>query len=107
SAKANIDGIVIYNIPQLLAPSGGTLSPLSGPLSTTFTYQVMYKHLDGTAPQSVTLIIDTNNSPNPVVSIPMTKLTNGSDFAAGVIYQATYRFNTGGVHNYRFEAQET
>src|SRR5438105_2300972 len=63
SAKPNIDGIIVYNIPQLLVPNpagpdDGTLSPRSGPLSQTFTYQVMYKHLDGTAPQSVTVFID-------------------------------------------------
>jgi hypothetical protein len=103
SGSADITGLTVRNIPTLEAPSGGTLSPTSGPISTTFTYQVVYKNADNTPPAYVRVLID--GTP-----YSMTKVTPGTNYAAGVTYEYQYRFpqDVGQQsHTYSFEAQDT
>jgi hypothetical protein len=112
TAGTDITGIKIANVASLDKPSaittqdpfGGIVSPLSGPLSQTFTYKVLYKNADGTAPSFVNAVID---EATKKVIIPMTQAASGGDFKAGVVYQGTYRFNTCGVHTVHFEAADT
>lgn len=111
-AGTDITGVKIANVVVLdkvsaitqQDPFGGVVSPLTGPLSQTFTYKVLYKNADGTAPSFVNAIID---EATKKVVVPMTQAASGGDFKAGVVYQGTYRFNTGGTHTVHFEAADT
>jgi len=111
-ATGTISGIHIANIVTLdkvaaitqQDPTGGTVSPLTGPLSQTFTYKVLYMNADGTAPSFVNAILD---EATKKVTVPLTPAATGGDFKAGVIYTGTHRFNTGGTHTVHFEAADT
>jgi hypothetical protein len=108
-AAAEITGLTIANVTQLkpinATGDDGTLSPRVGPLSTTFTYQIIYQNADNTAPAFVNVVID-DGTQNKVVGA-MTKVGSASNYAAGVTYQYQYRFPSGASHTYRFEAQDT
>lgn len=99
-AAAEVSGISIANLPVLEAPNTGTLSPTTGPLSTTFTYQIKYRHPDNVAPQSVKVFIDGQ-------AFNMSKVNSSTNYAAGELYQFTNRFQSGSNHTYRFEAVDT
>ncbi len=111
AGTTEISGLTIANVASLdkvsaitaQDPLGGVLTPLTGPLSTTFTYSVLYMNSDNTPPSFVNLIID--EATNKVV-VPLTKLTSGNNFVTGVVYQGQYRFKTGGTHNFRFETAD-
>jgi hypothetical protein len=102
ASGSDITGLTVTNVAVLEKPNAtgddGTLTPRTGPLSTTFTYSIIYKNADNTAPQSVRVIID--GTP-----FEMVKAANqGTNFTAGVRYEYQHRFNSGTTHTYRFEA---
>jgi len=104
-ANADITGLTVANIPVLdkvnLSGDDGTLSPRTGPLSTTFTYKVTYKHADNSPPAYVRVLIDGQ-------SFDMQKAPNaGSNYAAGIVYSYSYRFAAGSTHNYKFISEDT
>ncbi len=103
---AEISGLTVRSTLVLSAPTAGTLTPVSGPLSTSFTYQVLYQNADNTAPSSVKLIID-GDATN---ALTMTKVGTSTDYATGVVYTYTYRFpstTTARDHTYRFTAVDS
>jgi hypothetical protein len=108
TGTADITGLTIRNILVLEAPTGGTVSPSNGPVSTQFTYQVVYKNADNTPPAYVRVVIDDGTAGR--VERTMTKATAGNNYVAGVTYQYVHRFaltETSPTHTYRFEAQDT
>lgn len=108
-ATGEISGLTVANLPVLTAPNAtgddGTLSPRVGPLSTTFTYKIVYSNADGTAPAFVNVILD-EGLPT-AKTIAMQKAGTTTNYVTGVTYQAQYRFQSGDTHTYRFEAADT
>lgn len=116
SGTSDITGLNVANVTTLSAPPANTagdttVTPQVGPLSTTFTYRLLYTNLDNTAPVKdtngldyVRVIIDEGTS-NQVIGY-MTKVTAGTNYAAGVEYDYTIRFSQGTSHTYRFEAKD-
>jgi len=103
--NTDITGLTVANIPVLskvvLTGDDGTLSPRTGPLSTSFTYKVVYSNADNTPPAYVKVTIDgTSYAMQPVAG-------SGTNYAAGVTYQYVYRFAGGNNHTYKFTAQDT
>lgn len=101
-SNSDISGLTVANIPVLspinLTGDDGTLSPRSGPLSTVFTYRILYKNADNTPPVYVKVFIDGT-------SYDMTKtIPTASNYAAGVEYRFQYRFPANANHKYHFEA---
>jgi len=87
----------------LTAPVSGTLSPIVGPPSTTFTYQVIYTNADNNAPEYVRVVVDG-------VSQDMTRATTSTDYRIGVLYELKYRFPRDEQqrnHTYHFLAKDT
>ncbi len=102
--SAVISGLSVGDVPILVAPNAGggddgTLSPRTGRQSTSFTYEIIYRHADNAAPKSVRVIIDGN-------AHEMIKATVSNDYAAGVLYRFVHQFPSGLNHNYRFEAED-
>lgn len=88
---------------NLSAPVDGTLSPVTGPPSTDFTYQVIYSNADNNAPQYVRVVIDG-------VAHDMTRATTSTDYRVGVLYELKFRFPRDSQqrnHAYYFEAVDT
>jgi hypothetical protein len=105
SPSGDITGLTVANIPVLgpinTTGDDGTLSPRTGPLSTTFTYKVLYKNADNTPPAYVRVIID--GTAFDMVKAPGAN----SNYAAGVVYQYQNRFPSGTSHTYRFTSEDT
>src|SRR5204863_7266353 len=103
-ATGEIGGLTVANIPVLEAPTAGTddgtLTPRTGPQSTTFTYRIKYKHADNVAPRQVRVIID-EGTPNAQTQVMRPASTN-VDYRVGAIYEVSIRFTTGTTHTYRF-----
>ena len=106
--SGEISGLNVANIPVLepinATGDDGTLTPRTGPLSTTFTYRVRYKHADNVAPQAVRVIIDegTANAQTQTMRLE----TPNVDYRVGGVFVHTVRFTSGATHTYRFEAQD-
>lgn len=103
---AEITGLTIHNLPVLAYPNPGdpstnegSLTPITGTTVTTFIYRVIYKHADNLPPTSVRVVID--GTPQP-----MTKITPGTDYVTGILYEYQTQFSSGTTHTYRFEAQD-
>jgi len=88
---------------NLSAPATGTLSPLTGPPSTEFTYQVVYSNADNNPPQAVQVVIDGT-------AYDMTRATTSTDYRVGVLYERKFRFARDEQqrnHVYYFQAKDT
>jgi hypothetical protein len=105
AAGTDITGLTVANIPVLepINASGdpGTVSPISGPLSTVFTYRIIYKNADNTPPAYVRVLID--GQPHDMTKTNAT----ATNYAAGVEYRFQYRFASDTNHTYSFEAVDT
>ncbi|MCC6730525.1 MAG: hypothetical protein IT208_14415 [Chthonomonadales bacterium] len=111
-ASGDIVGLDVKNVPQLLEPTpgeaatnNGTLDPVRGALNGQYTFKVIYKHLDGTQPTSIRLLIDPGQSGQR--SIDLQPSGSGSP-VDGVEYAYTTQPGeiASGQHHYRFEASD-
>ncbi|MEI6914248.1 MAG: hypothetical protein WCL39_03865, partial [Armatimonadota bacterium] len=80
-------GPVVQNI---VAPvlSEGTVSPTSGSSSQGFTYSVKYKDLSNTAPTTIAVIIDNDNTPRSLVR-DLTYGTAGVDSTGRMLFSSS------------------
>ncbi len=76
----------------------GTLSPLTGTATSTFTYSVYYFDPNNQAPRAVYVYVDG-------VRRTMSKVDpSDNNYRDGALYQYSTRLTTAGTYTYRFEA---
>ena len=86
----------INSVPAL---SSGSVNPLSGDNSTTFTYTVTYTDADNQVPQSIRVFIDENPQ------IMFKEDPEDIDFTDGCVYKCETVLGAG-IHEYYFEASD-
>ena len=94
SFSASDQTIFSQNAPTL---SNSILSPTSGLIGTTFTYQIVYTDIDSDAPSYIKVYIDGTGHPMTYVS---------GTYTSGALYQYKTSSLAGGSHTYYFEASD-
>jgi hypothetical protein len=96
--------------PGTVSSNNGTLSPLSGQPSDTYTYSVIYTDADNQAPTDIRVVIDTVNPTPPLTLVRDPSLTPPIDYTRGVRYSITLPGSHAslgvGSHKYHFEASD-
>lgn len=96
------DGVTPITIGQNTAPflSDPKVTPVTGSGTTSFTYSITYKDIDGEngqAPEYVRVYID---------NVPHNMTTTGTAYNAGVNFTYTTTGLQGGSHTYRFDCSD-
>lgn len=95
--SGSYDGPTVVPPNQPPSLSSGSVSPSSGKIGTTFTYEVIYSDADGDAPGYVKVCID--GSPHSMSGV-------SGDYISGATYQYTTTSLNIGSHSYYFETSD-